>query len=254
MSAPPSRLASENAVLRVLAQAAFHPPAVDPAFEPLAPVVYFLLDCSPADCVEDFTGITLGRLLQQLSRSTEQRPVEFHARVRGRVLWPATLKARYTEGVDPTRFVCSEVHHRYDTLENQLLKWLLLRLGECVRSVPAVIRQGICLLPEGEALSTAARLGKIEVALVNARRSLKLSEVSTPRAITEAHLQHAESAALSDYAQAARLFRKYRTMVSSPSWQTLASAGRRALPLPARPGPQGDPWLRIAAAVLYTYR
>lgn len=253
---PAPRLSQENHVLRSLARAAFHtPPSPAEAFEPgrdlLAPLVYFLLDCSPADCVEDFTSITLGRLVQQLSRSTEQRQVEFHAQVRGRILWPATLKARVSGGVDPTRYVCSEVHHRYDTPENQLLKWLLLRLSEGLRSVPPVIRQGLCLLPDREAVSTASRLGKMEVALVNARRSLRLNEVSLPLDITETHLRRAESAAFIDYAQVARLYRKYRAVVLNPDWQAIRAAGRRSLPLPAYLGPEGEPWMQLAASVLY---
>lgn len=251
-----SALADQNAVLYALLQKAYDPPGAELAFQPqtdaLAPVIFFLLDCSTSICVENFVTITLGRLVQQLSRRTEQQQVEYHAQVRGRVKWPATLKARYSEGVDPTRFVCSEVHHRFDTPENQLLKWLILRFSESLRSVPPVIRQGFCLQPGQPPIPTSVRLGKMEVALANARRSARLNEVSVPDRITEQHSRRAESAAFEDYAQVARLASKYKAQVLSPTWESLRAAGRRSLPLPARLEPAAEPWIRLAAAVLYT--
>lgn len=252
----PASLADQHAVLYALLQKAYDPPGPELAFQPqtdaLAPVIFFLLDCSSSICVESFINITLTRLVQQLSRQTEQQQVEYRAQVRGRVKWQATLKARYSEGVDPTRFVCSEVHHRYDTLENQLLKWLVLRLSENLRSVPPVIRQGLCLQPGQPPASTALRLGKMEVALANARRSARLNEVTVPKTITEKHLRRAETAAFEEYAQLARLVKKYKDQVLTPTWHSLQASGRRSLPLPARLEPAAEPWMRLAAAVLYT--
>lgn len=63
-----------------------------------SPMASYELDTWP-----DHTGhITqlLERLLYQLDHVTERRRVEYQGQVRGRVVWPATYKARYAEHFD----------------------------------------------------------------------------------------------------------------------------------------------------------
>jgi len=214
---------------------------------------YFLLDLGPDGGVELFIRRTLVRLVQQLSHSTEQLEVQYRGQVRGRVLWPATYKARYGEDYDPTRFVCREVHHRYDTLENQLLKYVMDQIGECLKAVPEVIRQGTCYLPATErrlSLSTAVRLGQMESVLNNLWRHVRLQEVTLPQRITEAHLLRAETSRTEEYALVAQVYRRYREVVLFPSWGSLVEIGQRVLPLPVRPGGAGEPWIELGATVL----
>lgn len=214
---------------------------------------YFLLDLYPSGGVDFFTSQTLRRLMQQLNRSTEQQQEELRSQVRGRIIWTATYKARYSQGYDPTRFVCREVHHRYDTYENQLLKYMMVKIGECLKIVPEVIRRGICFLPEAGgrlSIDTATRLGRMEVALSNSWRNIKLREINVPNHITEQHLLHADTSRLEEYSQVARLYRHYQRVVLKPSWQALAGAGKRVLPLPGVASSAGECWIRLGAAIL----
>ena len=89
----------------------------------------------------------LSRILLHMTRRTEQQRVEQRSRVRGRVAWPATYKARYGEDYDPARFVCFEVRHQFDTPENQLVKHLVTQIEHCLQAMPPILRTGVCTSP-----------------------------------------------------------------------------------------------------------
>ncbi len=166
--------------------------------------VYFLLDLVSSDVsptglqelntlagVDLFIQHTLARLLLQLSHSTEQHPVEYHAQVHGRILWSATYKARYSEEYNPTIYVCAQVRQRYDNPENQLLKYLLDRIELGLKAIPPVIRCGICYLPQGESRLSqdiSHRLEALETTIHRLKRSARLREITTPAEINERHL------------------------------------------------------------------
>jgi hypothetical protein len=214
---------------------------------------YFLLDIEPAGGVEIFVTHTLGRLLQQMSRSNEKRQVELEGEVRGKILWPATYKARYNGSFNPTRFVCGEVYQNYDTPENQLLKYMVEAIFTCLRAVPPAIRQGVCYLPDsdtGHSPLVSTRLGRMESILQQSQRNMRLYSVHAPQSISEFHLLRAETALMEDYATVAQIYRQYRSMVLLPSWGALCAAGRRVLPLPAQTGVEENRWVRLAAAIL----
>ena len=214
---------------------------------------YFILNWEEEANVELFTTHTLERLLRQLSHSTEQHQVEYRGQVRGHVLWYSTYKDRYCEDYAPDRFVCQEVHLRYNTPENQLLKYLLERISVCVKSVPQIIRQGVCYVPDTEQsfpAITAIRLGRIETAINNFCRNVRLQEIQTPQRITEQHLRHAETAQLEEYGHVAKVYRCYRDIVETPSWDSLVNIGKRVLPLPGRTGERADRWIRLGALIL----
>src|SRR5262245_19398105 len=63
---------------------------------------YFLLNHEPGYDAESFVTVTLERLLQRISRVNEPMQVEYQGQVRGRIIWPATFKARYREDYDPS--------------------------------------------------------------------------------------------------------------------------------------------------------
>jgi hypothetical protein len=217
---------------------------------------YFVLDLAAGQGVEPFVTFTLGRLLQQLSRTTLQLQAEYHGQVRGRVLWEATHKARYTESYDPNLFVCREVHQRYDTPENQLLKYMLLVIDECLKAVPPEIRQGNCYLPQRKpggftaGLETINRLGSMEATIHRLQRSVRLIEIEAPSAINEYHLLRARTSRLEEYAEVAFLYDQYKRLVLQRSWNTLVESGHRVLPLPDSPNGQGERWVGLAATIL----
>ena len=226
----------------------------DPQRDQGIAATYFLLDVDRAGGVELFVTHTLVSLVQQLNRRTEQWQSVYRGQVRGRILWPATYKARYSEGYDPTRYVCREVRRRYDLPENQLLKYMIIQLSQALKIVPDLVRLGHCYLPSSEervSQQTAVRLGRMETALNQVKRNIYLQEISTPERITEYHLLRAETALNEGYHQTAKIYRHYQQAVLSPSWQNLTEIGRRVLPLPNHhSGPAAERWIRLGAAIL----
>lgn len=226
---------------------------LDPGAHFAARASYFLLGEGEGASVESFAVYTLSRLMRCLNHNTEQQPVIHRGRVRGRVIWPATFKAHCGQDYDPSRYVCREVRRLYDAPENQLLKYMVEQIVTCLRSVPDSLRIGACYFPEGrlpDTIPTASRLDKIAVATGNFQRSVYLREVSLPDTINEVHLLRAETARSREYAEVARIYKRYRGIVASTSWDDLARAGKRALPLPGRADAEGDVWIRFGAAVL----
>ena len=210
----------------------------------------------PSVHVEPFITTTLTRLLHQLNRSSEQRQQLFHGQVRGRVQWDATYKARYSGDFDRTIFVCREVHHRYDTPENQLLKYMIEEIEKCIQAIPPVIRSGFCYIPSHSGLeladdiSTQHRLERLEGVLRRLHRNVRIREVKTPARIDEFHLLRAETSRLEEYALVAHLYRSYQHIIVQPSWEGLQEIGRTCLPLPASLDGDGERWLELAIRYL----
>ena len=206
--------------------------------------------------VDQFVNRNLRRILGQLSRRTELRQVQYRGQVRGRVLWPATYKARYSEEFDPTRFVCQEVQREYDTPENQLLKYVVTQIDACLKVVPEAIRSGQCYYVATEgSQATAPLLARTESALAILRRNVYLREISLPRRITGEHLRKARSARLEEYAGVADFYCRYRDTVLSHArepelaWEQLRVAGRHVMPLPNK-DEAGAFWYDLGAAIL----
>ena len=243
----------ENLIQRALyGEARFEERRLDPRENFAIFAGYFLLGVDPDGSVEMFIDHTLGRILQQLSRSTEQRRVEYRGKVRGKIFWPGTFKARCSEDYDPSRYVCSEVRYRYDTPENQLLKYVMTQISDCLRAIPNVLREGYCYHPANGVgiLDTATRLARMEADMKRMWRNVRLREISVPQSITEQHLLQAETARLGDYAAVARLYRHYQWTALVPSRESLMSIGKKVLPLPASAGDEGEPWIQFAAEIL----
>ena len=227
-------------------------------------VVYFLLDLafdphteltglqdlSALSGVDPFIQHTLPRLLQQLSHSTDQHPVQYHAQVRGRILWNATYKARLSEEYDPAKFVCAEVRQRYDNPENQLLKYLLEQIEKEIKAIPQTIRDGRCILPQGEERlpeDASRRLEALETAILRLKRNVRLREITSPDEINERHKLRAGTSRTEEYSNAVELYYQYERMVLRPSWHSLAAAARHILPLPARLDETTRSWVDLAA-------
>ena len=212
---------------------------------------YFLLDQEPDGGLESFITQRLGRLVMQLARSTERQHAEYHGEVRGRILWTDTWKRRHSGDYDPALFVCREVRRRYDTPENQLIKYLIKALQGCLKAIPGSIRRGVCLLP-GEApaqrQTTAERLAYMDAALLRHSRVAALHEVSLPEQVTEQHLLRAETSRVDGYAEAAAIYRRYRSEVVNDPARSLAYSGRRVIPLPDHAGADTERWIHLAAA------
>jgi hypothetical protein len=208
------------------------------------------LDLSELEGVDPFIHHTLGRLLLQLSHSTVQKQETFHAQVRGRINWSATYKARYGEEYNPTLYVCAQVQHLYETPENQLVKYLVEHIEAALKSIPPEMRCGMCYLPENRMKSyedIGRRIETLETAIHRLKRSVRLRSIATPDQIGERHLLRAETARVEEYADAARLYRRYRRLVLQTSWKSLAEVTRHGLPLPGELNDNSRRWVHLAA-------
>lgn len=218
-----------------------------------AKTTYFLLDVDGGGDLETLVTRQIDRLLRQLNHVTTQREVEQRGRVRGRIAWPATQRARFTQPGDPGRYVCREVHNWYDRPENQLIKFMLDRVAACLKAVPGPLRAGAAYFPRqgGRApLPSAERLARIEAALLAMQHSPRLQRISMPHRITNEHLLAAETAPLAEYRALARMYARYQSVVASGGLGGLIGVGRRVLLLPGSAGGQGERWIRLAAALL----
>src|SRR3989442_1181735 len=111
--ADPSVIDVYNVFLAYVIRAAAGPPVDKLAFRrlteaqgPLGGITAtcFLLyrgSSAQAACVHRLLFDTAPILLQQLSRVTQPRRVELQGRTRGRVDWPGTFKARYSQDSSP---------------------------------------------------------------------------------------------------------------------------------------------------------
>lgn len=216
---------------------------------------YFLLHRDPGEGpdVEGFVTHLLERILLQLTSRSERELIEYQGRVRGQIAWSATLKSRYTGDYDPTRYVCREVRRRYDTPENQLLKFTVERIWQCVRAVPPSIRSGACYYPDGGQQDSATiddRLAALEAVLPRLRKQHQLRQITLPAAVTPEHIVRAQTSKLEEYGSVAELYERLHACVIAESWNGLARLGRESLPLPHRLDRETDPWIRLAASVL----
>jgi len=206
--------------------------------------------------VVSFVTVTLDRLPRGLACRTEREQSEYRGRVRGRVAWAKTWKARLSDEYDPTRFVCTEVRRQFGTPENQLVKFMVETAWSLVEAIPPVIRQGVYCRPgpDGdEPMSVGAtfeRISRIEATLPRLRVHPQLREISIPERITLEHLRRAETSKMEEYGQVASLYRRYHRCLIARDWQELVDLGHTLLPLPARLDAEGKQWLRFAAMVL----
>lgn len=214
---------------------------------------YFLLDRDPGRDAESFITITLERLMQSVSRVNEPLQVEYQGKVRGRVIWPATFKARYREDFDPSRYVCRQIQREYDTPENQLLKFVVERISESLSAIPEVIRNGFSCFPVSAGpgfLPAAERIGRMESSVRNFQKHSRLRAVTLPAHITESHLLKAEMSPVRDYAEVADLYQSYARCFSQSDWRHTARIARRVLPLPAELTTEGETWIELGAELI----
>lgn len=223
-----------------------------------ARAAYFLLHHSSPDAgvdTESFVTEILERILRQLTSSTERRTRTSRGRVRGKVVWSATFKSRYTGTYDPTLFICREVHRDFDTPENQLLRYMVEALVRALTQIPLVIRAGVCYFPicrRRDPVTIGERLARIEAELSRLRANMPLRSVTLPDQVTAEHLVRAEASRLDLYPLVAQLYHRYRAMVLESDWAGVARIARTALLLPAEAKADGEPWIRLAAAVTRT--
>lgn len=220
---------------------------------------YFLLAPSPisqpkpsiGDGVEAFMSIALHRLLQHLTHRTDLRMVDYQGQVRGRIVWPQTYKARYSDNYDPSRIVCREARFQYDTPENQLIKHVVECIQRSLLQIPNVMRLGICYSSNSQnTRTTINRIAVIETALKQYRRNIYMQRVTSVEKLDETHRQRAQLADLDEYREALKLFDFYQNVVVNTSFDVIAECGKQLLPLPGYTELSTDLWLKLGVEIL----
>jgi hypothetical protein len=190
-----------------------------------------------APCVHNFIFHFAPVLLHQLSRTTEPQRVILHGRVRGKVDWSATYKARYSEDANPTVFVCQQSWRRFDRPENQLFKFLLHTIQSCLIRVSSPLREWRAWGPalctsQGEPLFIADYLATIAHRVRHFTTHAYLREVNLPENISGRHLLAARTSKTELYSKLAGLYKLYNNVVAVPDWSEWASILSHTLPLP----------------------
>lgn len=216
---------------------------------------YFVLGDRPHPSTEYFVTHILMRLLEQLGQDRERPFVELDGRVRGLIDWQRTISARYSDDFRPQCFVCREVHRRYDTLPNQLLKYVVEQVHACALAIPRSIRDGACYFPAGgphhAPQPTRECLDRIESTLNLARRHVGYRAITEPAAITPDHLRAAEQAREEAFREVVAIYERYQAVFSSAARvPVLLQAGRAGLPLPSSLDAEGRFWVVLGAAIL----
>ena len=85
---------------------------------------HFLL----SDELNEFVKI-LPFLMRNLAHSSQKEMIEYKGLIRGKVDWSQTYKRRYANGFDDkSLFICLPASKSYDLEENQLLKFMLVKI------------------------------------------------------------------------------------------------------------------------------
>lgn len=211
---------------------------------------YLLADTRPGHDVGVFISQTLPRLLRQLSRTTERQRVTYQGEIRGRVDWPATTKARHQTEYNPSLFVCRQPHRQENTLENQLLKYLLVRLDTLLDEISPVVLMAERWTTEGEG-ETDWLLKRVHEMAYHLKATLghvRMQAIEMPLAITSQHLLKTQTSKTELYGTVARLYGRYQAVIIHHQWQEIRPIIRHTLLLPSPDDPQGDLCIRLAVS------
>ena len=191
----------------------------------------------PQASVKHFLFHTAPSVLHQFSRTTQPQRIKMHNRTRGKVDWPSTYKARYSQDANPTTFVCLQSWRIFDRPENRLFKFLLHQIQACLHRVSPMLKNSyawgktLCLendkpLPINDCLST------IEYQLRKLMKNVYLESVELPRSIGNQHLIAAHACKNEFYTYVADMFDLYNSVMIVPIWKQWNKVFAQTLPLP----------------------
>lgn len=213
---------------------------------------YFLADTRNGYDTAVFTTTTIPQLLRQLNRSTVHRRETYQGRVRGRIDWPATVKARYQTGYNPAIYVCRQPHRLEDTPENQLVKFMLTAIDRAIQSLPPLLLTAEWWTAVAGPQPTwfKQRLSHLSYTLRPQLNHVRLRHVTTPTAITTQHILKAKTSKTELYAAVATLYSNYNALLRQQQWHTLHPILQNGLLLPSEDSPAATHCLRLTAAAL----
>lgn len=211
---------------------------------------YFLADTRPQGDVAAFVQHTVPLLLRQLQRTTEHQRETYVGRVRGRIDWPATTKARYQTGYNPAIYVCRQPQRLEDTPENQLLKFVLTAVDRATMMVsPAMLGAERWTAESGaEPNWLRGRIAAVSQLLRPLLGHIRLRQVTLPDAITPQHLLKARTSKTELYGRVADIYQQYHALIIQGDWAALRPLFAHTLLLPTESSPEAQSYIRLAAA------
>lgn len=211
---------------------------------------YFLADTRPQSDVVDFVQHTVPLLLRQLQRTTKHQRETYVGRVRGRIDWPATTKARYQTGYNPAIYVCRQPQRLEDTPENQLLKFVLTAVDRTTMMISPVMLTAERWTAERGAESNwlRERAAAISQLLRPLLGHIRLRQVTLPDAITSQHLLKARTSKTELYGRVADIYQQYHALIIQGDWASLRPLFTHTLLLPTETTPAAKMFIRLAAA------
>jgi hypothetical protein len=176
-------------------------------------------------------------LVQQLNRSTQPTRVVLRDRVRGRIDWSATYKARHAGDMHPGVFVCQQTLRDMDRLENQLLKYVLTQVQRSLETALPRLQLWDAWGPafqslRGQPMPMASYLGDLAHRVRRLLAHIHLRDVALPDAIDARHLAAARSAKNSLYMEVVAVYEDYLQLVQQPDWHRWSAAFHNTIPLP----------------------
>jgi len=167
-------------------------------------IVHFLL----SDEVKEFVK-ALSRIFRKISHSTQREVFVNRGFIRGRVDWNLTLKKRYSQGYDPTIFVCKPPGRTYNLPENQLLKFILIEMKKLIEETTALskfeeknIRLEELKTKDGKGRWTD-RISWLKFHVNNALKHVYLRGVDIPNQVNARMIRRAITARNKDYEKVA---------------------------------------------------
>jgi len=167
-------------------------------------IVHFLL----SDQVKEFV-LAVSSIFRRISHSSQREVIINKGCVRGRINWNRTFKERCSQGYDPSIFVCSPPARIYNLPENQLLKYILVKIKSLIEktaALPRIEEKNVKLdelrTEDGKEKWTD-RIAWIKFHVNNALKHAYLRGVDVPDKVSSRMLRRAKSARNKDYEKAA---------------------------------------------------
>jgi len=148
-------------------------------------------------------------IFRRISHSTQREVIVNKGFVRGRIDWNRTLKERYSQGHDPTIFVCSPPARIYNLPENQLLKFILIRIKRLIEetaALPKIEEKNVRLeelRTEDGSERWTNRISWIKFHVNRALKHVYLRGVDAPAQVNMRMLRRARTARNKDYEKVA---------------------------------------------------
>ena len=185
-------------------------------------IVHFLL----SDQVKEFVR-AVSSILRRISHSTQREVIVNKGFVRGRIDWSRTLKERYSQGYDPTIFVCSPPARIFNLPENQLLKFILVRIKRLIKETAALakveeknVRLEELRTEDGKEKWTD-RISWIKFHVNRALKHVHLRGVDVPDQVNTRMLRRARTARNKDYEKIADSYSLHNRIIQRMNRETL---------------------------------